>query len=72
MSQCFQIQNQKMGPWKMSMQNISYASRVYNNIKNCFFSEIKLYVITVIVAYKCSIISDYVLLLIIVIFLLLN
>ena len=41
-----------------NMQNISCASRVYNNIKNWLFSEMKLYVITIIIAYKCSVISD--------------
>ena len=41
-----------------NMRNISCASRVYNNIKNWLFSEMKLYVITIIIAYKCSVISD--------------
>ena len=38
-SQCFQIQNQKVGPWRMSMQNMenkSWASEVYNNKKGGF------------------------------------
>ena len=51
-SQCFQIQNQKMDPWRISMQNmqnISWANKVYNNVKKLVFSEIKLYVITIVV-----------------------
>ena len=35
-SHCIKIQNQKMYPWSMStqnMQNLSWASRVYNKIK---------------------------------------
>ena len=31
------------------MQNISWASRLYNNIKKLVFSEVKLYAITIIV-----------------------
>ena len=40
-----------------NMPNISWASRVYNNIKRPVFSEIKLYVITIIIVYRCSAIS---------------
>ena len=40
------------------MKNMSRASRVYNNIKKLIFSEMKLYVMTIIIAYKCSVIYD--------------
>ena len=39
-----------------NMQNIYWANRVYNNIKKLVFSEIKLYVLTIIMPYKCSVI----------------
>ena len=50
-----------MGPRKMSMenmQNISWAGGVYNNIKKLILCEIKLNVITIIIAYKGVIISE--------------
>ena len=49
-----------MGPWRMAMQNmqnIYWASRVYNNIKKLVFSEMKLYVITIIIVCKWFAIS---------------
>ena len=46
-SQCFQIQNQKMGTWRMYMQNkqnISWGGGVYNNMKwNYKLSLLSLY-----------------------------
>ena len=42
----------------MNMQNISWVKGVYNNIKKLVFSEIKLNVVAIVIAYKCSIISD--------------
>ena len=41
-----------------NMQNISWAGGVYNNIKKLILCEIKLNVITIIIAYKCFIISE--------------
>ena len=40
------------------MKNMSRASRVYNNIKKLIFSEMKLYVMTIVITYKCSVIYD--------------
>ena len=39
-----------------NMQNMSWANGVYN--KKLVLSEIKLHVITIVIVYKCSIISD--------------
>ena len=37
-----------------NMQNISWGSRVYNNIKKLFFSEIELYIITDLSFIECK------------------
>ena len=34
--------------------NISWAGGVYNNIEKLVFNEIKLYVLTIIIVYKCK------------------
>ena len=39
-----------------NMQNMSWANGVYN--KKLVLSETKLHVITIVIVYKCSIISD--------------
>ena len=39
-----------------NMQNMSWANGVYN--KKLVLSEIKFHVITIVIVYKCSIISD--------------
>ena len=41
---------------QQNMQNISWANRVYNNIKKLVFIEIELYVITIIIVYGFSVI----------------
>ena len=54
-----------------NMQNVSWENRVYNNIKIPFFSEIKLYVVTIIIVYKGSVIPTKTVFLLIIVFFLL-